>query len=101
MFYVDRLRPADVDPLPGQRPVPPPHVEVEGEREYEVKEIIDSFWERRGRGPGVLKYVVKWTGYDEPTAEPASYLTNAQQLVDNFHRRYPDKPRPRSHGARP
>lgn len=101
VFYVDRLRPADTEPLPGQRVAPPPHVEVEGQKEYEVEEIVDSFWERRGRGSGVLKYVVKWTGYDEPTAEPARYMTNCRQLVENFHRRYPEKPRPRSYGVRP
>ena len=94
VFYVDRLRPADNVPLPGQRPGPPPHIEVDGVEEYEVEEIVDSYWERRGRGGPRLKYIVKWVGDDNPTAEPAAYLENAAQLVENFHRRYPNKPRP-------
>ena len=95
VFYVNKLRPADVDPLPGQRLDPPPHVEVTGGEEYEVEEVVDSTWERRGRKGRRLKYLVKWTGYDEPTWEPADYLENASQLVANFHRRYPTKPGPR------
>ncbi len=43
MFYVNRLRPADNEPLPGQKPDPPPHVEVAGGEEYEVEEILDSY----------------------------------------------------------
>ncbi len=41
-----------------------------------------------------LKYTVKWTGYDQPTEVPADYLENAQEVVCNFHRRYPGKPGP-------
>lgn len=95
VFNINRLKPADVEPLPGQQPAPPPHLEVEGEREYEVEEILDSFWETRGRGGRRLKYIVRWAGYSEPTTEPADYLENAAQLVKNFHRRYPHKPGPR------
>ena len=39
----------------GQRKVPPPPVEVAGEKEYEVEEILDR-QERRGK----TKYLVKW-----------------------------------------
>ncbi|KAL2891726.1 Retrotransposable element Tf2 155 kDa protein type 1 [Ceratocystis lukuohia] len=96
VFHVSKLRYADTsDPIPGQVRPPPPHVEVAGQTEYEVEEVLDSFWERRGRGRRPrLKYVVRWTGYDDPTTEPAEYLENAKQLVENYHRRYPDKPGP-------
>ncbi|KAG0153386.1 hypothetical protein PDIDSM_5239 [Penicillium digitatum] len=71
----------------------PAHEPVEGLEEWEVEDILDSRWERRGRGGPRLKYTVKWIGYDEPTEEPAEYLDHAREIVRNFHRRYPHKPR--------
>ena len=42
----------------GQKKIPLPPVEVAGEKEYEVKKILDR-QERRGK----TKYLVKWKGY--------------------------------------
>ena len=42
----------------GQKKIPPPPVEVEGKKEYEVEEILDR-QERRGK----TRYLVKWKGY--------------------------------------
>jgi len=42
----------------GQKKIPPPPVEVAGEKEYEIEEILDR-QERRGK----TKYLVKWKGY--------------------------------------
>jgi hypothetical protein len=101
VFNVSLLRPAAENPVPGQRQEPPPTIEVDGIEEWEVEDILDSRWERRGRGGPRLKYTVKWTGYDEPTEEPAAYLENAREIIANFHRRYPYKPGPGLNGARP
>jgi hypothetical protein len=65
---------------------------VNGVEEWEVEKVINSRWDRRGRGgrPN-LKYTVKWTGYDEPMESSAAWLENAQKVGNNFHRRYPNK----------
>ena len=41
-----------------QKKIPPPPVKVDGEKEYEVEEMLDR-QERRGK----IKYLVKWKGY--------------------------------------
>jgi hypothetical protein len=40
-----------------------------------------------------LKYLVKWTEHEEADWLPAKTL-NELKAVDDFHRRYPDKPGP-------
>jgi hypothetical protein len=95
VFHTNLLRPAANNPLLGQNLEPPPPVEAEGIEEWEVEDIVDSRWDRRGRGGRPrLKYTVKWTGYADPTEVPAAYVENAAEIVANFHRRYPDKPGP-------
>ncbi|KAH7460174.1 Transposon Tf2-6 polyprotein [Fusarium oxysporum f. sp. matthiolae] len=95
VFHTNLLRPAATNPLPGQNPDPPPPIEAEGVEEWEVEDIVDSRWDRRGRGGRPrLKYTVKWAGYADPTEVPADYMENAAEVVANFHRRYPDKPGP-------
>ncbi len=96
VFHVSKLEPAATDPLPGQEVLPSPPVIVDGEISYEVEEILDS---RVVQG-GNVRYLVKWTGYDSPTWEPAACVDNADEALTTFHRLYPDKPRPRPRGAR-
>ena len=63
---------------------------VEETEEWEVDHILDS--RRRYRK---LHYLVQWAGYNHirTSWEPAENLENARDLVDEFHRERPDRPR--------
>jgi len=63
-------------------------VEVEGEEEWPVQEVLHSKFVGN-----LLRYLVKLEGYDEPTWEPAESI-NKLKAVDEFHKRYPLKPGP-------
>ena len=65
----------------GQKKIPPPSVKVDGEKEYEVEEILDR-QERRGK----TRYLVKWKGYtaEENTWERLQNLKNAMEKVEEF-----------------
>jgi len=57
-FHISLLELYHDNMLPSQRTQPPPPIIIEGEQEYELKEIIDSrlHYEK-------LQYRPKWTGY--------------------------------------
>jgi hypothetical protein len=76
------------DPIEGQVLLPPPPVDVDGEEEYQVSSVEDSRMYRNQ-----LQYLIRWTGYDSLTWEPAKFV-NGLQAVDEFHKRYPGKPGP-------
>jgi len=79
-------------PVVGQPPSEsqPTIVDEPGEEEWEVDRILDSkrrYWK--------LHYLVQWAEYSHVRTswEPAENLENAQELVDEFHRKHPRKPR--------
>ena len=88
--HLSLLEHAADDPFPGQRQLPPPPVEVDGEEEYHVDDVLDSRLFNRWRK---LQYLVKWTGYDCPTWKDAANV-NGPQAVDRFHTLHPQKPGP-------
>ena len=59
VFNVTLLCPAADNPVPCQRADPLLPIKVKGLEEYKVESILDSRWERRGRGAPCLKYTVK------------------------------------------
>jgi len=69
--------------IEGQKKIPPPPVEVAGEKEYEVEEILDR-QERRGK----TKYLVKWKGYtaEKNTWERLENLKNAREKIEEFEK---------------
>jgi len=66
-----------------QKKIPPPPVEVAGEKEYEVEEILDR-QERRGK----TKYLVKWKEYtaEENTWEGLENLKNVIEKIEEFEK---------------
>ena len=87
---MDRLSPWGGNDVNGVLPPPPEAVEVDGEEEYVVDEILDSRVFRRQ-----LQYLVRWEGYDEGenSWEPANLVKNAKAKVSAFHRKHPSAPK--------
>ena len=97
VFHVSQLEPHHPNPFPGREEPPPVAVEIddEGDEHFEIKQIVDSKLDKRFKKP--LFYKVEWLGY-ENTDEQYSWVRpsdlNAADHIENFHRRYPDKPGP-------
>ena len=94
VFHVSLLESYTESRIQGRNLPPPPPVEVQGEAEYEVEEILDSRVKNR-----CLEYFIQWKGYgvSERTWEPSSNVKNAPQKVCEFHHRYPQKPKAPCH----
>jgi hypothetical protein len=73
------------DAFPGQRVVPPPPVEVDGDQQCQVEWVEDTHIYRNQ-----LQYLVRWTGYDQTTWEPERDISGLQAL-NLFHEKYPNK----------
>ena len=89
IFHVSLFKPYKESSIPDRFQVPPPPIEIEGQEEFEVSEILDS--RIIGRK---LEYLVQWQGYDirKRTWELVANLCNATKMIQNFHRRYLEKP---------
>jgi hypothetical protein len=91
VFHASRLALWKPDQIPGRTSEPPPPITTpEGEEEYEVEEILDAKVDK-----GVLRYHVKWKGYDmsNNTWERKENLQNTKEAVEEFHCEHPLAPR--------
>ena len=91
VFSPKYLRPYATDPLPGQHQEPPRPITTENGDEYTVDDILDS---RKYRGR--LQYKVKWNNLDRDDQwyyADKDEFANSQEVVNEFHRQYPEKPR--------
>ena len=99
VFHVFQLEPFALGTIPNCTQPPPPPIEVDGEAEYEIAEVLDSKINRRRRNCQLL-YLVCWLGYegteDETSWILAMELQHVQELLRDFHSAYPDKPGPLS-----
>ena len=72
--------------IPGQQITPQPPIDIEGEPEYIVEEILDSRlqWNK-------LEFLIKWEGYtDENNSwEPED---NCSDTIKDFYHQYPEAP---------
>jgi hypothetical protein len=91
VFAPEKLRKApSTPPLPGQVQDPAPPLEVNGEDEWEIDEILASRLHYRK-----LQYRVRWLGHDVDLAwYPARNFRNSPTLLRDFHARYPAMPGP-------
>ena len=97
VFHISLLQPVIPNKFPGRTiPLPPP-IAVSDHMEFEVSEILDSKKTRSG-----IRYLVSWVGYgpQDNTWEPIENLGNALDSLNDYHTRYPNKPRPRYLSAR-
>jgi len=97
IFHVSQLELAIPNTIPDRIQPPPPPVKVDGEPEFEISKILDSKVDCRHKMCKLL-YLVRWSGY-EGTDEETSWLLatelgNAMELLEDYHVRYLDKPRP-------
>ena len=97
VFHVSQLEPQKPDVIPNRTQPPPPPIAVDGELEYEIAEVLDSKIDNRRRTCKLL-YLVRWSGYENTDEETswvlATELEHAQEVVTDFHARYPSKPGP-------
>ena len=91
VFNETLLVPYHPPSFPSQKAPPPPPPEVVDDHvEYKVEKILDARMRR-----GKIQFLVKWKGYVDLHNEwvPKENCANAQEEIDDFYTRFPNKPK--------
>lgn len=85
VFHVSLLEPF----REGREAAEPPPIELDGEDQWEIEEVLNSRIHHRK-----LQYYVRWLGYPDTDNQwlPESEIGNAREVVEAFHEKYPSKP---------
>lgn len=93
VFNVSLLKKHRENIIPHRMQPPPPPVEIEGELEYEVEDILDYRIRNNQE-----QYLVKWVGYegdeDKVTWEPRTHVEHLTTLLQKFHSSKPRRQPP-------
>lgn len=89
VFHASLLRPyKETDAHGPNFERPPPELDEQGEKIYEVEEILHA--RKRGRG---IQFMIRWKGYPDRTWEPRTQiLVSAKDAVRDFYTLNPDAP---------
>jgi hypothetical protein len=87
---VSRIQPYKTPTILGQQTTPWPPIQIEGELEYIVEEILDSQLHHNK-----LQYLVKWDGYTEENNswELEANCSSVPNAIRDFYNKYPNAPR--------
>ena len=98
VFHVSQIEIASPNCFDDRQAPPPEVIEMDGELEYEIRQILDSKYDLHHWSSCELFYYVRWLGYEGTDEEyqwiSATNLTNADDVAQEFHDRYPSKPGP-------
>jgi hypothetical protein len=91
VYHTSLLRLDENDPLPGQIQEPTPPIQVDGQNEWEIEDILDSrYYYAR------CQYRVKWKGQPlDLQWYNSDGFENASEITRKFHDQYPEKLAPR------
>ena len=95
VFHRVLLTPFNKAKFPSQQKAMPPPPDIIGdEPHYEVQTILDVRRGNKGR-KRQMEYLIKWKGYDNEhnSWEPKKNLTSCKELITEFHKRNPMKPK--------
>jgi hypothetical protein len=93
IFHISMLELSTPNTIPEHVEPPPPPVIIDGDSEFIISEVLDN-----QHCTCKLLYLVKWAGYEGTDKESSWLLTtelgHTQEVVDDFHKAYPNKPSP-------
>jgi hypothetical protein len=88
VFHVDLLMPYQETDFHGRNYERPPPDLINGEEEYEIEHMVDSW--HHGRG-GKIQYLIKWKGYPDLENQWVSWDDiNAPELLAEFKEQNPN-----------